>query len=140
MASRLSDVDPKQASTFPLGSSMKPLQYAVTAFLFILVVYPLLDSKNDPPRLNPKKAFEFTTRRLLEEYSPRGKDVLYRAREKFGQKPYRLYSDFGDVIVFPAESMHEIRNNPALSFVESAAYVRMTCFTAAETHDTDLSA
>lgn len=125
MTSRHPNVDPIGAGTSLLDSSVKPFQYAVTAFLFVLAVYALLDYKNDPPRLNPKKTFEFTTRRLLEEYTSRGKEVLYRAREKYGQRPYRLYSDFGDVVVLPAESIHEIRNNPALSFIESSAHVSM---------------
>lgn len=125
MTSQHPNVDPMGAGTSLLDSSVKPFQYAVTAFLFVLVVYAFLDSKDDPPRLNPKKPFEFTTRRLLEEYTSRGKEVLYRAREKYGQRPYRLYSDFGDVVVLPAETMHEIRNNPALSFIESSAHVSM---------------
>lgn len=99
--------------------------YAVTAFLFVLVVFALRDSKDNLPRLNPKKPFELTTRRLLEEYLAKGKEMLIRGRETYGQKLYRLYSDFGDVVVLPAEFMPEIRNNPALSFLDAANRVSM---------------
>ncbi|KAG6365863.1 hypothetical protein INS49_000039 [Diaporthe citri] len=73
--------------------------------------------------LNPKKPFELTTPRLLEEYLAKGKHMLIQGRETYGQKLYRLYSDFGDVVVLPAEFMPEIRNNPALSFLEAANHV-----------------
>lgn len=125
MTSRLASPDPIGAG-FSLSVSMeKPFAYAVTAFLFVLVVYALRDSKDNLPRLNPKKPFELTTRRLLEEYLAKGKQMLIQGRETYGQKLYRLYSDFGDVVVLPAEFMPEIRNNPALSFLEAANHVSM---------------
>lgn len=85
----------------------KPFAYAVTSFLFILVVYALRDSKDNLQRLNPKKPFELMTRSLLEEYLAKGWEMLIRGRETYGQDPYRLYSDFGDVVVLPAELMPE---------------------------------
>lgn len=125
MTSRLASPDPIGAG-FSLSLPIeKPFAYAVTAFLFVLVVYALRDSKDNLPRLNPKKPFELTTRRLLEEYLAKGKQMLIRGRETYGQKLYRLYSDFGDVVVLPAELMPEIRNNPELSFLAAANHVSM---------------
>lgn len=125
MTSRLASPDPIGAG-FSLSLPVeKPFAYAITAFLFVLVVFALRDSKDNLPRLNPKKPFELTTRRLLEEYLAKGKEMLIRGRETYGQKLYRLYSDFGDVVVLPAEFMPEIRNNPALSFLDAANRVSM---------------
>ncbi|KAJ0108738.1 cytochrome p450 [Diaporthe amygdali] len=122
MAARLANPDPIGAG-FPLSAPIdKPFVYTVTAFLFVLVVYALQDSKDDLPRLNPKKPFELTTRRLLAEYLAKGKQMLIQGRETYGQKLYRLYSDFGDVIVLPSEFMQEIRNNASLSFLEKAKH------------------
>lgn len=125
MTSRLASPDPIGAGFSLAVPTEKPLVYAVTAFLFVLVVFALRDNKDNLPRLNPKKPFELTTRRLLEEYLAKGKEMLIQGRETYGQKLYRLYSDFGDVVVLPAEFMPEIRNNPALSFLDAANRVSM---------------
>lgn len=124
MTSRLASPDPIGAG-FSLSVAIeKPFAYAIAAFLLILVVFALRDGKDNLPRLNPKKPFELTTRRLLEEYLAKGKQMLIQGRQTYGHKLYRLYSDFGyDVVVLPAEFMPEIRNNPALSFLEAANHV-----------------
>lgn len=54
---------------------------------------------------------------------PRGQEMLIQARKAYGKEPYRLHSDVGDVVVFPGEIMQEIRNNPALEFMEMSNYV-----------------
>lgn len=125
MTSRLASPVPVGAG-FQLSALVdKPFVYTVTAFLVVLVAYALHDNKDNLPRLNPKKPFELTTGRLLAEYLAKGKEMLIKGRETYGQKLYRLHSDFGDVIVLPPEFMQEIRNNPSLSFLEKANEVSM---------------
>lgn len=101
--------------------------FLITAFMFILVVYRTHGSNKKLHRWNPTKTFELTTRRVQEEFMTRGLEMLVQARKTYGKQPYRLYSDIGDVIVFPGEIMQEIRNHSALSFMEGANYVRAIC-------------
>lgn len=103
--------------------SQKPAAYLLTALIVIVVAYALQGSKNQLPRYNPTGPFELTTRRVVAEYIPRGLEILIQARKKYGNQPYRLYSDFGDIVVLPGEAMKEIRNDPALQFMEMVNYV-----------------
>lgn len=107
------------------AASQKPMAYFITASLFLLVAYSLLWRNEKIPRYNPKRLFELTAWRAQSEFMPNGKEMLIEARKKYGQQPYRLHSDAGDVVVLPGEYMQEIRNNPALSFMDLANYVRI---------------
>lgn len=107
--------------------SQKPSAYLITALMFLLVAYAMLGNKNKLPRYNPLGPLEFTTRRVQAEFMPKGVEMLIEARKIYGQQPYRLHSDVGDVVVFPGEVMQEIRNSPALGFMEMANFVRVVC-------------
>lgn len=91
--------------------------------MFLLLAYAMLGNKSKLPRCNPTAPLEFTTRRVQAEFMPNGKEILIQARKTYGNQPYRLHSDVGDVVVFPGEAMQEIRNNSALEFMEMSNYV-----------------
>lgn len=114
------DVSPFRQFLPPV--SEKSTAYIITAFMFLIVAYALQGNKAKLPRYNPTKPFELTTRRVMAEFMPRGLEMLTNARAKYGQNPYRLYSDLGDVIVFPGEVMQEVRNHPDLSFTAMANF------------------
>lgn len=103
--------------------SQKPTAYLVTALMLLLLAYVLAGNKSKLPRYNPAGLLDLTAQRVQAEFMPKGKEMLIEARKTYGQQPYRLHSDVGDVVVFPGEVMQEIRNNPALGFMEMSNYV-----------------
>lgn len=135
MASAIGSLDDVDAHVLPNGFgqfsqsiSEKYIAYLVTAFMFILVASVWHGNKEKLPYYNPKKPFELTTRRVQAEFMPRGQEILIQARKQYGRQPYRLHSDVGDIIVMPGEAMQELRNAPALEFMEMANYVCNTSF------------
>ncbi|KAF9879088.1 cytochrome p450 monooxygenase [Colletotrichum karsti] len=54
-----------------------------------------------------KKQFIFNARKIMK-----------RGRELFEGKPYRMFTDVGDLVVLPSKYIDDIRNEPGLSFLE----------------------
>lgn len=103
------------------GAPQKPVAYLATALLLFFCIYAMQGGrKTKLPVYNPKKPFELGTWRVRIEFMEKGVEMLVQARKKYGQKPYRMNTDVGEVIVFPGERMQELRNHPGLEFMEAA--------------------
>ncbi|KAF4429605.1 gibberellin cluster-C20-oxidase [Fusarium austroafricanum] len=48
------------------------------------------------------------------------RDILAKARSLFPDQPFRLMTDWGEVLILPPEFADEIRNDPRLSFSKAA--------------------
>lgn len=92
--------------------------------LIALVLVPVLVSSRlgggggkeiKVPIANPPGPFETWAQKKLESVH-KGMEILHQARTRFGNKPYKMMTQSGPVIVLPRELASEIRNNPNLSF------------------------
>ncbi|GKT65772.1 cytochrome P450 [Colletotrichum tofieldiae] len=98
----------------------KPIPYLVTVFLFVVLVYTFGDHGSKLPELNPLKPFEFTNRRRMDEFVQHSKELMLKGKATFGGSPYKMHSEWGQVVVLPPEFIHELRSEPRLNFIEPA--------------------
>lgn len=54
------------------------------------------------------------------------REILAKARDLFPNEPFRLITDWGEVLILPPEFADEIRNDPRLSFSKAAMQVSTT--------------
>jgi hypothetical protein len=54
------------------------------------------------------------------------REILAKARDLFPDEPFRLITDWGEVLILPPDFADEIRNDPRLSFSKAAMQVRTT--------------
>ncbi|KAG6040946.1 hypothetical protein E4U41_006537 [Claviceps citrina] len=96
---------------------------AVCTFLLLLAVAMIFHSASNiahqPPLANPPTTLlaRLNAKRTFIKFS---KEILLDARRRFPQQPFRLRTDWGDVLVLPPEFANEIRNDPRLSFGKAA--------------------
>ncbi|KAK2044192.1 cytochrome P450 [Colletotrichum somersetense] len=95
--------------------------YFVTAALFLFLAYSWRDQYPNLPRLNSKKATEFTWRGRLLDYMERSRTLLEQGRRQFGGQPYNLFTDLGDTVIVPSKYADELRSHRALEFGNAAA-------------------
>ncbi|KZL84776.1 ent-kaurene oxidase [Colletotrichum incanum] len=73
------------------------------------------------PHINPRPMFDFFSRRQKLDFLSNARKLLDNGRRKFPGQPYRLMTDVGETVVVPSEFVHDIRNEPGLSFLKAFA-------------------
>ncbi|KAF3023107.1 hypothetical protein E8E14_013516 [Neopestalotiopsis sp. 37M] len=68
------------------------------------------------PLVNPKRSYEVTSSRAVREFTTSAKDIIYTAVKRFGSRPFRVISDFGEVVILRPQQGDEIRNDKRFSF------------------------
>ncbi|KAF5024595.1 hypothetical protein F66182_3358 [Fusarium sp. NRRL 66182] len=61
---------------------------------------------------------------LQRQFVQSSKAVLSEARERYGQEPFRLLTDWGELLILPPRFADEIRNDNRLSFAKAATGLR----------------
>ncbi|KAL2879107.1 hypothetical protein SGCOL_005527 [Colletotrichum sp. CLE4] len=97
-----------------------PIVYVATVVLFIVLAYALGDHGAKLPEINPLKPFEFSNSRRILEFYQTSKELMLKGRAKFGENPFRLMTEWGNVLVLPPTFIQELRSDPNLAFVEPA--------------------
>ncbi|KAK5626154.1 hypothetical protein RRF57_001869 [Xylaria bambusicola] len=59
------------------------------------------------------------------DYRRSAKTMIQKARTRFPNQPYRMITDFGEVVMLQSEWFQEIRNNPHLTFIGTIAEERI---------------
>ncbi|KAG6125820.1 hypothetical protein E4U12_006980 [Claviceps purpurea] len=74
---------------------------------------------DQPPLANPSKTIvsRLSTKATFVNSS---RDILSDARRRFPQQPFRLRTDWGNVLVLPPTFADELRNDSRLSFGKAA--------------------
>ncbi|KAF4913926.1 Cytochrome P450 monooxygenase eqxH [Colletotrichum viniferum] len=98
----------------------QPAVYILTLAVLVFFARAFGDQKSNLPELNPKKAFELTNRRRVSEFFPRSAALLAEGRSRFGNKLYKAYCDWGEVIVLSPQHIEELRSDARLSFLVPA--------------------
>ncbi|KAM5345999.1 hypothetical protein ACJ41O_011860 [Fusarium nematophilum] len=97
-------------------SHVQPIHVA-TAVLVIILASRIINSmsKSSIPVINPPAWFE---PKFIKElgFIDHSMEILNNAKNRFPCKPFRVFTDGGEVIVLPPTFAHEIRNMPALNF------------------------
>ena len=79
-------------------------------------------SPPDLPTINPPRSWlSYFTNAHIKYYLENGKEVMRRGATEYHDEPYNVITTDGVVTVLPPRLAHEIRNEPALSFLAVAA-------------------
>ncbi|GAP91373.1 putative cytochrome p450 [Rosellinia necatrix] len=101
----------------------QPLPYLATALAVVLVAYSTwrIRLQKLPPILNAPSRFDMSNSLAKLDFLNRAASLLKTATEEFGEKPVRIATDTGNLIVLPPNHLaQEIRNEPNLSFFASS--------------------
>lgn len=98
----------------------------VTAILLVIFMYGMRESYPDLPRLDPRRPTELTTSKRRAEFCSKSQELLAQGTQRFQDKPYKVYSENGDVVIIPSKYVDELRNDPKLSFAASAEDVSIS--------------
>ncbi|RGP62351.1 putative cytochrome p450 monooxygenase lova [Fusarium sporotrichioides] len=102
-----------------LGKSQYALFCGITLFSFFILKYSLLDGSGKKyPFINPKKPFEFSNQRVVQDFIENAKDILTKGRSLYKGKPYKAHTDLGDVLVIPPEYVDTLKSERKLDFSE----------------------
>ncbi|KAI6355346.1 hypothetical protein MCOR25_008232 [Pyricularia grisea] len=102
------------------GGAFKYASYLVTTVLFFAVIYSQRDRYPDLPRLNPKGRWEFGWGKRVTHYMNHSVELLAEGTRRFGDKPYKLFTDLGDAVIIPPKYADELKGHRGLSFLEMA--------------------
>ncbi|KAK1976380.1 cytochrome P450, partial [Colletotrichum cereale] len=85
------------------------------------VLSPMRRPSRKLPHINPRALFDFFSRRQKLDFLFNARKIMEEGRKRFPGQPYRLMTDVGETVVLPADYIHDIRNEPGLSFMEAFA-------------------
>ncbi|KAF6832623.1 cytochrome p450 monooxygenase [Colletotrichum plurivorum] len=86
--------------------------------MLLLSFFLMRDRGTKLPYLNPKKRFEWSSARAVQDIIFDARRKLYRSATSFLGRPFRVLSDVGDVIILPPDVGQEIRNDKRFSFTQ----------------------
>ncbi|UQC90079.1 ent-kaurene oxidase [Colletotrichum lupini] len=73
------------------------------------------------PSVNPGRLFDFFNQKRKKGFLMNARRIMEDARTQFPGQPYRLMTDVGETVVIPPDLVHDIRNEPGLSFSKAFA-------------------
>jgi cytochrome P450 monooxygenase-2 len=94
----------------------------VVALISLVII---ASNKSKIPLANPPDRFKTAFSRQL-EFITHGLDVVENARKRYGEQPYRLITNVGEMLVLPPSYAQMIRNEKSLHFGTTFAQVRHT--------------
>lgn len=110
------------------GTAFKYAPYLVTAIFVLAIVYSKRESYPDLPRLNPKGPLEFGWAKRLNHFMVHSPELLAEASRRFGDNPFKLFTDLGDIVVVPAKYANELKNHRGMNFMEVGVDVSLLCY------------
>ncbi|KAG5818893.1 hypothetical protein H9Q74_001612 [Fusarium xylarioides] len=105
------------------GSQLLP--FYITIFIFTLgpwvirFFWPEWRKGSVVPLANPPESM-FGTGKTRRSFVKLSREILAKARSLFPDEPFRLITDWGEVLILPPDFADEIRNDPRLSFSKAA--------------------
>ncbi|KAI1758310.1 cytochrome P450 monooxygenase [Xylaria castorea] len=105
--------------------SAHPFPYVLGIILVLSTTYAWATSNpslKKLPHVNPPKLFSNTQAKL--EYRNSAKTILQKARKQYPNQPYRMTTEFGQVVMLQSEAFEEVRNKPGLTFFGTFAQER----------------
>lgn len=85
--------------------------------LFIIFFYGInKHSTLSAPFINPKKRMELSSMGTVNRFMAGSREVMAKGRSMYPDKPYRVYTDWGEALVLPPEFVNELKSHPDLDF------------------------
>lgn len=104
-----------------LGKSQYALFCGITLFTFFVLKYSIFDNKGkEYPFVNPKKPFELSDNRAVQDFIKNSKEILTKGRSLYKNTPYKAYTDCGEVVVIPPQYADALKSERNLDFTEVA--------------------
>lgn len=101
------------------------VSYIAPLLLFILFLYGINNKSTlAAPVINPKKRTELTHMGSVDRFMTSSREVMTKGRSMYPDKPYRVYTDWGEALVLPPEFVNELKSHPDLDFMHVAQDVR----------------
>ena len=97
-----------------------------TALCVTIIAYVLnfFEEKSKYPLANPAAWFQTRMSKQIEFFTT-GVEIVAQAKKEFGNKPFRLIGEQGEILVLPPQYANTIRNEKDLSFTK--AITRVSC-------------
>ncbi|KAF9878114.1 cytochrome p450 monooxygenase [Colletotrichum karsti] len=105
--------DRQDASTSPW------YMVASCATVILVSLFFMRDQGTKLPYFNPKKPFEWSSARVVQDFVINTREKLYLSANSLLGRPFRVLADVGDCIILPPEFGQEIRNDKRFSFTEA---------------------
>ncbi|KAI7925723.1 ent-kaurene oxidase [Pyricularia oryzae] len=105
-----------QPGAFPgLGAQTSAwASYVVAALLLASLAYSRRDKYRGVPDVTPSRPFELTDSRKRKEFLAKSREILAQGSKRYGDQPYKVTAEMGQILVLPPQYVAELKNNPAL--------------------------
>lgn len=115
-----------QPGAFPgLGAQTSAwASYVVAALLLASLAYSRRDKYRGVPDVTPSRPFELTDSRKRKEFLAKSREILAQGSKRYGDQPYKVTAEMGQILVLPPQYVAELKNNPALDLT---AFVQKVC-------------
>ncbi|KAK1527088.1 ent-kaurene oxidase [Colletotrichum costaricense] len=104
-------------------ATLEPQQSALGLLFVVLsltLAYVSIPGRHDHlPYINRPPKWDFLGQKTKQHFVSNARSLMANAREAFKGKPYRMFTDLGDLIVIPAHHADEMRNERSLDFLEA---------------------
>ncbi|KAF4341567.1 putative cytochrome P450 monooxygenase (lovA) [Fusarium beomiforme] len=106
-------------------ASSELLPFYIAIFTVTLVSWVIrlswtgFSKESTVPLANPPDSI-FGTNKSRRNFVKLSREILAKARDLFPEEPFRLMTDWGEVLILPPQFADEIRNDPRLSFSRAA--------------------
>ncbi|KAK1723101.1 cytochrome P450 [Colletotrichum acutatum] len=105
------------------SATLEPQQSALGLLFVVLsltLAYVSIPGRHDHlPYINRPPKWDFLGQKTKQHFVSNARSLMANAREAFKGKPYRMFTDLGDLIVIPAQHADEIRNERSLNFLDA---------------------
>lgn len=93
--------------------------------IILLSVFAVVPHMRKPSRklpwINPPESLDLFNSERKKGFLLNARGLMETGRKKFPGQPYRFMTDVGETVVIPPEFVHDIRNDPGLSFMDAFA-------------------
>ncbi|KAJ3940979.1 uncharacterized protein N0V96_008854 [Colletotrichum fioriniae] len=104
-------------------ATLEPQQSALGLLFVVLsltLAYISIPGRHDHlPYINRPPKWDFLGQKTKQHFVSNARSLMANAREAFKGKPYRMFTDLGDLIVIPAHHADEMRNERSLNFLDA---------------------
>ncbi|WZH43327.1 cytochrome P450 [Fusarium acuminatum] len=99
-----------------LSNPQYPVFCAISLLTLFALKYSFFDNARKYPVLNPKKPFEWSDRRVTQDFIANSRSLLTKARALYKDQPYWAYTEWGENLVIPPEFLDSLKGNRQLDF------------------------
>lgn len=100
---------------------IEPQEWGFTLFAFLAVALAyswLPDRHAGVPHLNRPPKMDLFGQKTKKHFVSNARSLMAEGRRLFKGRPYRMFTDLGDLIVIPTQLIDDVRNEPSLSFMK----------------------